>query len=259
VEEHLARGDSVCIGAKDAARLEAEIGALAEAHGEDRVFGAPCDIGRHADVQALAALARERLGRIDAWVCNAASNGGVYEALADTDPAVLEQVAMTNCLGVMLCAKEAANVMRAQEGGGDIFLMTGAGSTGEPTRLYAAYGFTKAGIPQLAKSLRQEMNALGVNVHTMSPGLVFTDLLRPGEGKFGGVGNFLVNVIGEYPEAVAAKLVPEIRTTMDRDAQGPLASLTRNKNLTFFTPDMALTKLYRRLAFGERKGEFFSE
>lgn len=37
--------------------------------------------------------------------------------------------------------------------------MEGGGSEGEATKLFSAYGFTKAGIPQLNKSLQQEIQA----------------------------------------------------------------------------------------------------
>lgn len=37
--------------------------------------------------------------------------------------------------------------------------MEGGGSEGEATKLFSAYGFTKAGIPQLNKSLQAEVKA----------------------------------------------------------------------------------------------------
>jgi chlorophyll(ide) b reductase len=41
-------------------------------------------------------------------------------------------------------------------GGGHVFNMLGAGSDGNATRKFAAYGFTKAGLGQLTKTLASE-------------------------------------------------------------------------------------------------------
>ena len=257
--KHLAAGDAVCVGARDAGRLEAALAELRAGPGGERAHGTPCDVGRAADVRALADFAAEEMGGIDGWVCNAGTNGGVYEPLRATDPALLEEVVRTNALGLLLSVREAARVMEAQPGGGHVFLMTGAGSTGTPTRLYAAYGFTKAGIPQLAKSLRAEFQGSAVKIHTVSPGLVFTDLLKPGDGKFGGLGNALVNVIGMYADDVADGLVRMFRETIAAEG-GPLDLLTGgHRDLQGFDARAGVQRLFRRLAFGERKGEFFAE
>jgi chlorophyll(ide) b reductase len=57
----------------------------------------------------------------------------------------------------------------------------GAGSDGASTQKYAAYGMSKAGMLQLTKSLAEETNGLPVGVHTLSPGLVYTDLVSCGK------------------------------------------------------------------------------
>lgn len=49
---------------------------------------------------------------------------------------------------------QAIKVMQDQPSGGLIYNMDGAGADGNPTPLFAAYGATKRGLAQLAKSLR---------------------------------------------------------------------------------------------------------
>lgn len=51
-----------------------------------------------------------------------------------------------------------------------------------PTPQYAAYGATKAGIAQVMGSVAAELreNGIRVGVHTLSPGMVLTDLILDG-------------------------------------------------------------------------------
>lgn len=58
--------------------------------------------------------------------------------------------------------------------------MDGAGADGSPTPQYAAYGATKAGVAHLIKSLLAEQSKEArkkVKLHTLSPGMVLTELL----------------------------------------------------------------------------------
>ena len=61
---------------------------------------------------------------------------------------------------------------------------------------------------QLAKSLSaeckdaQQNGASPVGVHTLSPGLVFTELVAAGNDSFGQTGRFFVNTIGAIPVEV---------------------------------------------------------
>jgi NAD(P)-dependent dehydrogenase (short-subunit alcohol dehydrogenase family) len=57
-----------------------------------------------------------------------------------------------------------------------------AGADGLPTPQYAAYGATKAGIAHVMGSVAAECreNGIRVGVHTLSPGMVLTDLILDG-------------------------------------------------------------------------------
>lgn len=86
----------------------------------------------------------------------------------------------TNLLGAMLAAKAALTVMAGQPRGGHLVLIDGAGADGAATPQFAAYGATKAGLVQLAASLRKEQaeaargagtaGAAPVGIHIASPG-----------------------------------------------------------------------------------------
>lgn len=54
------------------------------------------------------------------------------------------------------------------------------GADGLPTPNYAAYGATKAGITHLTATLQRELAGTRVRLHTVSPGMILTDLLLEG-------------------------------------------------------------------------------
>ena len=177
------------------------------------VRGFACDVSDAAQVAALGAAAPALLGgAIDAWVINAGQSGA-FRTLVDAPAGALEAVVRTNLLGALLCAREAARRLAAQPGGGHVFFIDGAGADGAATPCYAAYGATKAALPQLARTLRRELATAAtasttmappadgaaaaaaegiegaapsarrshpVGVHVLSPGMMVTDLLLEG-------------------------------------------------------------------------------
>eukprot|EP00667_Euglena_gracilis_P012479 EG_transcript_12817 len=248
----VARGDRVCVAARDGPALERAAAQLRRyARGSATVVSVPCDVAEAADVQRLMNVAKEQLGRIDLVICNAGTNAYLYQPLADSSPAALEQILLTNGVGTLLSCQAAIQVLRAQKSGGHIFVMKGAGSDGNPTRKYAAYGFSKAGMGQLARSLTaecreaQKQGGPPIGVHTLSPGLVYTELVDCGQDSFGKSGRFFVNMIAELPVDVAADLVPKLRAVA---AEGLRAAARAPLAVEFLTPDKLLRKVYRRLA-----------
>ena len=87
---------------------------------------------------------------------------------------------------------------------------------------YACYGATKRGLPQLTESLVRELDegVQGyakkvtpgkVQVHNLSPGMVFTKLLL--DDSTPELRKFPFGVLAAQPEEVAADLVPKILAT----------------------------------------------
>uniref|UniRef100_A0A7S4GHP5 Chlorophyll(Ide) b reductase n=1 Tax=Eutreptiella gymnastica TaxID=73025 RepID=A0A7S4GHP5_9EUGL len=259
----LARGDNVCIAARSEDTLGSATDQLAPyAAGGAKVTSVPCDVADPAAVDRMMAHATEQFGRVDVVICNAGSNAYTYAPIAETEPTALEEILLTNGVGTLLCCRAAIRTMQAQPQGGHVFVMEGAGSDGNPTQKYAAYGFSKAGMGQLAKSLSaeckdaQQNGASPVGVHTLSPGLVFTELVAAGNDSFGQTGRFFVNTIGAIPVEVAADVVPQMRALV---AQGSFAVLRAPVAVRFLTPDKLVKKLYARVIKNENKDRFQPE
>jgi chlorophyll(ide) b reductase len=170
--------------------------ALAARHPNGRVFHTQCDVSDASSCEKLGAFAKEKLGNIGYWINNAGINGG-RRALSELTMKQVETVVKVNLLGIFYCTKVAMDIMAEQKGfTGHIFNTVGSGVKGGGTPGYATYGATKRGLPQLTASLVKEIDE-GVQgypkkvtpgkiqVHSLSPGMVFTKLLlddsTPGE------------------------------------------------------------------------------
>ena len=274
-QRFLEAGDIVLVTSRDRGRVENTVKLLrkqtsgAGAGDESRVFGTTADVSDAESVSNLASFASEQMGGVDIWINNAGANGYVYENLADSDPAVLREIVLTNSLGSLLCSREAIRMMSGQQGGGDIFNLLGAGSDGGPTMKYAAYGHTKAGLVQLTKTLAGEVEGTSVGVHTISPGMVFTELISAGRYAFGSQGRFFVNAFAQPPDVAAEEIVTKIRTFIIEGGGGVgrgslqlpplLGGAVKSAKFEVLTPPVALTKIFKRIVMGEGKDRYYPE
>eukprot|EP00899_Mesostigma_viride_P014064 jgi/Mesvir1/22659/Mv14093-RA.1 len=245
-EEFLVNGYDVVICDINGDKVQAAGEYLGKKYPSQRIFSIRCDIGDENDVQALADLAREKLepaGGVRIWVNNAGINGGKVPVRKQT-VANIRRVVNTNLTGTILTTRAAINTMLdaakefvAKNPGqvaprGHIFVVTGSGVKGEPTPGWATYGATKRGLPQLVASLNKELSeekpdtesAVAapnwkpsdvVAVHTMSPGMVFTDLLL--EDSTPRLRQFF-DILADEPDVVARDLVPQMCALVEANA-----------------------------------------
>jgi len=237
---------------------EPAVAALQAKHpdGISRVYGTQCDVSDSASVEALAAFAKEKLGTVHFWVNNAGINGG-RRPFTTVPTAVVEAVVKVNLVGLLICTKVAMDLMAEQKGvTGHIFQTVGSGVKGGGTPGYVAYGATKRGLPQLTDSLVKELTggvpgydmpqtAGQVCVHTLSPGMVFTDLLL--DDSTPELRKFPFGVLAAQPDEVARDLVPKI-----------LGVKGQGQKVEFLTTDRVLAAFFRRFVQGE-KSEFIDD
>ena len=174
-ESFLARGCKVAVSGRGAEAVQQLIGELAAQADAERVAGQACDITREQDLQALWDCAREAFGRVDVWINNAGIS--IHRApLWEQSAADLEAIVDTNLTGMLLACKVSMAGMKEQ-GGGQIWNMEGFGSNGMAQPGLAAYGATKRAVNYLNRALRKDAAGTGVQICTLSPGIVITDLL----------------------------------------------------------------------------------
>ena len=173
--ELLQRGQSVVLCGRTAARVEEAVSALQEL---GPVFGQACDVTDFDQVQSLWSFAVEQCGRVDAWI----NNAGVAYHEADrqtalSDPAEVALTIDVNLKGALFGCMVALKGMTAQ-GHGRVYNMEGFGSDGRQMRTgLSTYGASKCGLRYLGRSLAKEHQGSPVQIGTLSPGMVLTDLL----------------------------------------------------------------------------------
>lgn len=250
----LRRGDKVFVTSRDGAKVKETVAMLRKEFGDEFVAGVEADVRRARSVETMANACVEAFGGVDLWINNAASNGYTYANLEDTDPTLLEEVVLTNSLGSILCTRQAIRTMRETSGRGHIFLLEGAGSDGGATRKYAAYGHTKAGMAQLAKTMAAELKDVPIGVHTISPGMVFTELISSGRYAFGSQGRMFVNALAEPANSTAELIVDKVKTATESPD-----SVHKTIAIKILTPDVALKKMFSRFVLGENKDRWYPE
>ena len=169
-------GHDVAVGYRLGADAADRVAAQARAGGA-RAVAVRVDVTDPDDVDALFATASEALGPVTGLVANAGLTAHVAD-LADTPVDVVRRVLDVNLLGVVLCARRAAQVMshrRGGSGGAIVAVSSGAATLGAPHE-YVHYAAAKAGVDALTVGLSKELAADGVRVNAVAPGLVRTGI-----------------------------------------------------------------------------------
>ena len=137
-----------------------------------------CDVGSESDVERLVAVARARLGRIEAIVSNAGISA--FGPLQQTSLDSWNRVLATNLTATYLLAKAAeADLRRAR--GAIVTIASTRAHMSEPDTL--AYSASKGGIVALTHALAMTL-APDVRVNCVSPGWIDTGkygALKPGD------------------------------------------------------------------------------
>jgi NAD(P)-dependent dehydrogenase (short-subunit alcohol dehydrogenase family) len=166
IARHLAHvGWSVACADMDAdaaQKIATEIGGI----------GIGCDVGVESDVERMVAVARSRLGRIDALVSNAGISK--FEPMATTSLDSWNRVVAINLTATFLLARTLAADLKAARGA-IVTISSTRAHMSEPDTL--AYSATKGGIVALTHALAMTM-APDVRVNCVSPGWI-------GTGKYG--------------------------------------------------------------------------
>ena len=148
-------------------RSMSSLSTLAEAIGGTAVA---CDIGRRADLDALARAAIATYGRIDVAVdCAGVNLSRPFLETTEEDLARLYEVQFKGPFQFMQVMVEAM-----ADGGSLIQISSAAGTILLDD--YSAYRGTKAAIDQVVRSVADEFGARGIRANSISPGAVRTPM-----------------------------------------------------------------------------------
>ncbi len=169
-----AEGAAVMInGFGDAAAIERDRAALAEASGADALYD-PADMTDRAAIAALVARCHAELGGPDIVV----NNAGIQHVapIVDFPPAKWDAVVAINLTSAFHVMQAAIPHMRAGGWGRIISTASAHSLVASPNK--SAYVAAKHGLVGLTKTVALEVAADGITVNCISPGYVWTPLVE---------------------------------------------------------------------------------
>lgn len=212
-DQFMLQGCQVVVSGRSQQTVDEAAAGLAKRHGDDRVFGFPCEVSDYAQVQALWNAAIGRFQKIDIWINNAGL-GNTLAPLWELDPQDMQKIVNTNVLGSMYGCKVAVTGMLKQ-GYGSVYNLEGYGSRSSKRIVpgLTPYGTTKAALAFLDQSLAKELEGKPVYMGSILPGMVVTDLLlnqRSGSAEDWERTKWAINVLGEKVETIAPWVVEQV-------------------------------------------------
>ncbi|QVQ54883.1 SDR family oxidoreductase [Spiractinospora alimapuensis] len=176
IAARLARGGSRVVlvdrDGADARRAAGDLtGGLADTAAPARAVGYGADVADGDQVRELADWTRDRYGRVDQLVNNAAVSS--QHPLSDTGSGDWDAVMAVNLRGPMQLARAVLPLWPA-EGGRVVNIVSRTWLSGGPP----AYTASKAGLVGLTRSLALELGPRGVTVNAVAPSMVETPFTR---------------------------------------------------------------------------------
>ncbi|MBV8972525.1 MAG: SDR family oxidoreductase [Sphingomonadaceae bacterium] len=168
-------GANVVVSSRKADACDAAVAEINAAVGREAAVAIPANIADKGALQRLVDGTRQRFGRIDALVCNAASNPYYGPAAGISDDQFIK-ILQNNIVSNHWLITMVAPDMVARRDGSIIIVSSIGGLRG--STLLGAYAISKAADMQLARNLAAEYGPANVRVNAICPGLIKTDFAR---------------------------------------------------------------------------------
>ncbi len=131
-----------------------------------------CDVSDYVAVKEMAALIKERFGRIDVLVNNAGiTKDGLLMRMSEEQ---FDDVIRTNLAGTFNCMRHIAPIMVKQRSGRIINISSVVGVYGNAGQIN--YAASKAGIIGMTKTAAKELGSRNITVNAVAPGFIETDM-----------------------------------------------------------------------------------
>ncbi|MFK4065982.1 SDR family oxidoreductase [Streptomyces sp. NPDC029674] len=160
-------GGNAVLGARTEANL-AKSAAEIDPEGARTAYRAT-DITDEEQCEALAGLARERFGGIDA-VVHVAAWDSYFGGLEDADFATWQQVLDVNLLGTLRMTRACLGALRERRGGSVVIIGTQSAIAAPSQVRQAAYAASKGALTSAMYSLAHEVGPDRIRVNTVLPG-----------------------------------------------------------------------------------------
>jgi 3-oxoacyl-[acyl-carrier protein] reductase len=196
-----ARDGAVVVATARSAEGRAEtVRRIREAGGTSLDLGV--DVCDPSSVESLVARALQLFGRIDVLVASAGSGGSraaarrIPYAVSQLPTEEWDEVIDTNLKGVFLCNRAVLPSM-IKNGSGTIVNISSARGAFRGLPYAAAYSASKHGLMGLSEALAEEVHAMGIRVHVVSPDVTDTPMLQL-SGDLAPQGLLDPNMVGRF-------------------------------------------------------------
>ena len=167
-------GHHLAVAYRDDAAAAKRLSAAVTAQGV-RCVTVRTDVAHEEDVDQLFTIATQQLGTVTGLVNNAGLTAHIGD-LIDTPVHIIRRVIEVNLVGVVLCARRAAQLMsvRRAGGGGAIVNVSSVAATLGSAHEYVHYAAAKAAVDALTVGLAKELAGDKIRVNAVAPGIVHT-------------------------------------------------------------------------------------
>jgi NAD(P)-dependent dehydrogenase (short-subunit alcohol dehydrogenase family) len=162
-------GAHVIVSSRKLEGCQAVADSIIEAGGMASAF--PCHVGAMEDISAVFAHIREKHGKLDILVNNAATNP-YYGNILDTDLASFQKTLDVNIRGYFFMTIEAGKIMRDHGGGAIVNTASVAGI--QPSPGQGIYAVSKAAVINMTRAFAGECGEHNIRVNAILPGLTAT-------------------------------------------------------------------------------------
>jgi len=175
VRQLAARGDCAVLAARDLERGRAAADGLRAQEGLE-VDVVRLDVTEPDSCSAAAEEVRDRRGRVDVLVNNAAIDYDLGARASTADLRVVAEAMDTNLLGAWRVALAFLPLLRTRSSARIVNVSSEAGSLTNMGGGTPAYSVSKTGLNALTRMLAAELRTEGVLVNSVCPGWVATDM-----------------------------------------------------------------------------------
>ncbi|MBU0598836.1 SDR family oxidoreductase [Patescibacteria group bacterium] len=169
-------------------------------------LGVVCDVRHKEQIEQAKDISIKTYGKIDIWINNAGVDQNRLD-VSELSEDEIKRVVDINIVGMMLGTSVALSQMKKQ-GYGHVYNMEGLGSNNLAIPKTLIYGSSKHLLSYFSKGCNKELKQFkNVWVGTLSPGMVFTDLLLHDMGEDG---MKIAKILGSQVEEVTPWLVKKM-------------------------------------------------
>jgi NAD(P)-dependent dehydrogenase (short-subunit alcohol dehydrogenase family) len=164
-----AQGAYVILSGRKVEPLNAVENSITQAGG--KALSIPCHMGELAQIKKMFDEIKEKCGRLDILVNNAASNP-YFGEMINAEEWAWDKTCDVNLKGYFFASQFAARIMKDQ--GGGVIVNVASINGLRPAPFQGIYSITKAGVISMTKGFAKELAPWKIRVNALLPGLTET-------------------------------------------------------------------------------------